>query len=331
MTCDAIRWLLQDEIVSELRHIGPVNTAMLEKVENHVKQSEDHVSCISRGIPLQFVFGAEQSMEVFVKEFEKFSLPEFLLKKVNEYYYLSGFPDDVPVRLTLKNETVSGLLQPPIECDVKAASDKNDVGNEVEEREILSWAETQKGAHIVMNEETREEENTPFHLEECSSPPNPDCGLESRQVDVPDAQAGTQSPRLAQEQSEAFHAADISQPLPTVAVSLDEGIKKDGDSSKRQHLSQIGRQHRTEVDFAAPEAVTPAKDITFTSSAESTPVGSLLNHGADSINGTTEEEASPRTLQQADACLADDVTETLQFWLVMRVFDNHVDIFFHQR
>ena len=69
ITIDAIRWLLQDEIVSELRHIGPVNRSMLEKVEHHVKQSEDHPSCISRHVRLQFVFGAERSLELFVKEF----------------------------------------------------------------------------------------------------------------------------------------------------------------------------------------------------------------------------------------------------------------------
>ena len=89
ITCDAIRWLLHDEIVSELRHIGPVTTTMLEKVESHVKQSEDHPSCISRPVRLQFVYGAEQSLELFVKEFEKMNLPEYLLNNVEKYYYLT--------------------------------------------------------------------------------------------------------------------------------------------------------------------------------------------------------------------------------------------------
>lgn len=91
ITCDAIRWLLQDEIVSELRHIGPVTRPMLEKVENHVKQSEDHPSCISRHVRLQFVYGAEQSLELFVKEFERISLPEYLLNNVEKYYYLTRY------------------------------------------------------------------------------------------------------------------------------------------------------------------------------------------------------------------------------------------------
>ena len=90
-TCDAIRWLLQDEIVSELRHISPVTWSMLEKVENHVKQSEDHPSCFSRHVRLQFVYGAEQSLELFVKEFERINLPEYLLNNVETYYYLTRY------------------------------------------------------------------------------------------------------------------------------------------------------------------------------------------------------------------------------------------------
>ena len=90
-TCESIRWLLQDEVVSELRHIGPVNISVLEKVENHVKQSDDHPSCISRHVRLQFVYGAEQSLELFVKEFERINLPEYLLNNVENYYYLTRY------------------------------------------------------------------------------------------------------------------------------------------------------------------------------------------------------------------------------------------------
>ena len=66
---------------------------MLEKVESHVKQSEDHPSCISRLVRLQFVYGAEQSLELFVKEFEKMNLPEYLLNNVEKYYYLTRYFD----------------------------------------------------------------------------------------------------------------------------------------------------------------------------------------------------------------------------------------------
>ena len=90
-TCDAIRWLLQDEIVSELRHIGSVTTKMLEKVERHVTQSESPSSCFSRNVRLQFVCGAEQSLKLFFKEFERITLPEYSLKNVEKYYYLTRY------------------------------------------------------------------------------------------------------------------------------------------------------------------------------------------------------------------------------------------------
>lgn len=79
-TCDAIRWLLQDEIVSELRHIGPVTEKMLETVEKHVTQSKNPSSCFSRDVRLQFVCSTEQSLRLFFKEFERITLQEYSLK-----------------------------------------------------------------------------------------------------------------------------------------------------------------------------------------------------------------------------------------------------------
>lgn len=90
-TCDAIRWLLQDEIVSELRHIGPVTEKMLETVEKHVTQSKNPSSCFSRDVRLQFVCSAEQSLSLFFKEFERITLQEYSLKSVEKYYFLTRY------------------------------------------------------------------------------------------------------------------------------------------------------------------------------------------------------------------------------------------------
>ncbi|XP_020912267.1 KICSTOR complex protein SZT2 isoform X2 [Exaiptasia diaphana] len=85
-----VQWLLQDEVVSELRHTGPYTTATLDKVERHVQKSEGHPMCIYRNISLQFVFGAEQSMELFMKEFEEMNSLDYKLNKVEDYYYLTS-------------------------------------------------------------------------------------------------------------------------------------------------------------------------------------------------------------------------------------------------
>lgn len=86
--CDQIQWLLQDEIVGELRHASTVTLPTLEKVAAHVQEFSHHSSCILRPVPLHFVFGAEKSMELFVKEFEKIEIEDYHMKILSPYYYL---------------------------------------------------------------------------------------------------------------------------------------------------------------------------------------------------------------------------------------------------
>lgn len=60
-----IRWLLEDEIVSALRHSRVIASATLNKVAEHVFQSNGRSHCHCEEVPLQFVFGPEQSLEKF--------------------------------------------------------------------------------------------------------------------------------------------------------------------------------------------------------------------------------------------------------------------------
>uniref|UniRef100_A0A3Q2CCB1 SZT2 subunit of KICSTOR complex n=1 Tax=Cyprinodon variegatus TaxID=28743 RepID=A0A3Q2CCB1_CYPVA len=60
-----IRWLLEDEIVSALRHSRVIASATLNKVAEHVFQSNGRPHCHCEEVPLQFVFGPEQSLEKF--------------------------------------------------------------------------------------------------------------------------------------------------------------------------------------------------------------------------------------------------------------------------
>ena len=60
-----IRWLLEDEIVSALRHSRVISSATLQKVAEHVLRSSGRPHCHCEDVPLQFVFGPEQSLEKF--------------------------------------------------------------------------------------------------------------------------------------------------------------------------------------------------------------------------------------------------------------------------
>lgn len=63
--CVQIRWLLEDEIVSALRHSRVISLATLQKVAEHVLRSSGQPHCHCEDVPLQFVFGPELSLEKF--------------------------------------------------------------------------------------------------------------------------------------------------------------------------------------------------------------------------------------------------------------------------
>ena len=319
ITCDAIHWLLQDEIVSELRHIGPVNKSMLEKVEAHVKQSEDHSSCISRDVRLQFVFGAEQSMELFVKEFKKINLPEYVLNNAEKYYYLTSFVEKqvaVTLPLVLEGDTSDSVrqLEKSLEDQNDALTPKAvmDAGKGTEEIAIPLEVENTVDTHTTANEGLLAiyvEKQSTIALQEESTPPR-----------TPDSSIGP----------------------PAVTVSFQEDPVENGETtppSKHPHIGEVGKQHPTQEEPDSPAAATPVKDSSFASSAGSTPVGKLIIPAADvsmadSSNTAAEDDESgtpsPCTPHQEEH--RDEIAEEyLQFWLVMRIFDNEVGISFHRR
>uniref|UniRef100_A0A8C9L0G8 SZT2 subunit of KICSTOR complex n=1 Tax=Serinus canaria TaxID=9135 RepID=A0A8C9L0G8_SERCA len=85
-----IRWLLDDEIVSALRHSQVISTSILHKVATHIYNSKGRPSCHSEVVLLQFVFGPEHSLEKFKEEFRRMSLPGYMLNaEGNDYHYIS--------------------------------------------------------------------------------------------------------------------------------------------------------------------------------------------------------------------------------------------------
>lgn len=89
-TMDEIRWLLEDEIVSALRNSRFISPAMLQKVTEHVLRSNGRPHCQCEEVPLQFVFGPEQSLEKFKEEFRRMSFSGYVLNAEHDsFYYLS--------------------------------------------------------------------------------------------------------------------------------------------------------------------------------------------------------------------------------------------------
>ncbi|XP_078582766.1 KICSTOR complex protein SZT2-like isoform X1 [Branchiostoma floridae x Branchiostoma japonicum] len=96
---DQVKFLLKDEITAALRLIQPVTIETLEKVAAHVHDSScrletglsvnplDLPLTIQEDVPLQFVFGSDQSHAKFVEALDDLQLPGYKLEKVWPWYY----------------------------------------------------------------------------------------------------------------------------------------------------------------------------------------------------------------------------------------------------
>ncbi|XP_052521973.1 KICSTOR complex protein SZT2 isoform X3 [Tympanuchus pallidicinctus] len=89
-TMNEIRWLLDDEIVSALRHSQVISTSILHRVATHIYNSKGRPSCHSEVVLLQFVFGPEHSLEKFKEEFRRMALPGYVINaEGSDYHYIS--------------------------------------------------------------------------------------------------------------------------------------------------------------------------------------------------------------------------------------------------
>ncbi|XP_017949036.2 KICSTOR complex protein SZT2 isoform X4 [Xenopus tropicalis] len=89
-TMNEIRWLLEDELVSALRHSGVISKSVLQKVVSHICESEGRQHCYRELVQLQFVFGPEHSLQKFKEEFRHLSISGYQLNEEEEdYYYVS--------------------------------------------------------------------------------------------------------------------------------------------------------------------------------------------------------------------------------------------------
>ena len=203
------------------------------------------------------------------------------------------------------------------------------------ESEDLVNAEIETEKENVVNAETGEAESNALFERKSNSEQFPETVVNDGLLAI---YSDKETTIVQEEETNDF---ETSVGLPTVTVSVDEypGEMQEGETtphSKHPHVSEVGKQQAVQG-----ETVTPVKDSSFTSSAGSTPVGTFMisvAEGSMTEDSSTavedgEEDSgtpSPRTPRQDEQnpTMAD---EYLQFWLVMRIFDDKVTIFFHRR
>ena len=90
-----INWLLSDEIVSISLDSYPICESTLEMVITHIENSTPSEFCFKKEVRLQFVFGNDNnvnydiSLNRFCESIARIKLPGFQLKQISDYYYIS--------------------------------------------------------------------------------------------------------------------------------------------------------------------------------------------------------------------------------------------------
>ncbi len=91
-------WLVADELVSIGRQATPISQPLLQAVYTHVQMTKSS-KCFSRLVPLKFVFGSNHSFAHFLQQLEALHMPNYVVNKTDDYYYLSpwiGSPGHAP-------------------------------------------------------------------------------------------------------------------------------------------------------------------------------------------------------------------------------------------
>ncbi|XP_048580524.1 KICSTOR complex protein SZT2 isoform X3 [Nematostella vectensis] len=352
VTCDSITWLLQDEIVSELRHRRPVTQDTLIKVERHVQKSEGHTFCNYRDVPLQFVFGAEQSMELFRKEFEEISVLEYRLDKVEDYYYLHYDGED-------RDEGVEGEDKRQKVVEHRPMASNVSLNKDEESDELLALMEGTLSRQSSVKEEEEEGEQPVDNIPEgvgaygaassintnLHTPIQGTTGEEKEQAER-DADSTGGTSFLAEVDSfvscEHCESTDLiekdtadansllsivtSAAMPATFPSGLEGFSTPVAGYSTPLCDPPSEQQLTPVQAPADEAENfkhkdepSSPGITI----ETSPKGEEPSH--EDVFSTSDNETSSDSIPRSPR------RGMLEFWLVMRIYDNQVDIYFHRR
>ncbi|XP_042078063.1 KICSTOR complex protein SZT2 isoform X8 [Haplochromis burtoni] len=295
-TMDEIRWLLEDEIVSALRHSRVIGPATLQKVAEHVLRSSGRPHCHCEEVPLQFVFGPEQSLEKFKEEFRRMSFSGYVLNGEQAGFYYMSLSRLHPQRIRETERLSESTASPPqhpaaatISCSAAAQAETTTLESEAE-AQADSESEDRKPASVAAD---------------ALSDTTPDAG-ESVAALKPEADDSVSmvgdrgQPSTPQLQAESCTEAS-SPPKTPSSVSLAESV---------QSASHSGGKLR------------PSRVQSVVSSQ-----GSLDSDMQGYDGGSSDSECESPTLdeQECQARLMPD------FWLIVKIHQDRVTVYSHSR
>ncbi|KAM8805626.1 KICSTOR complex protein SZT2 [Eudromia elegans] len=291
-TMNEIRWLLDDEIVSALRHSQVINTAILHRVATHIYNSKGRPSCHSEVVLLQFVFGPEHSLEKFKEEFRRMALPGYVLNaEGSDYHYISI--SRLHSRRAAPNTLGTPSLQQPSGGDARTA-----LGQAGQEGSSEAEAESSELPHAssVLPEEARSLwEWSESERNIAPNTVNPIDGGSHVQDEVP-----REAQNLEQSQVSGHDSLEETA-LETTIQSLPSSSSEKGNSSSKQRPSRVQ---------------------SLVSSQGSMDSDHL---GYDGGSSDSEYEEALMSDQEPRCPLMPD------FWLIIKIQQDRVEVYYHTR
>ncbi|KAM6327692.1 KICSTOR complex protein SZT2 isoform 2-T2 [Podargus strigoides] len=314
-TMNEIRWLLDDEIVSALRHSQVISTSILHRVATHIYNSKGRPSCHSEVVLLQFVFGPEHSLEKFKQEFRRMALPGYMLNaEGSDYYYVSI--SRLRSRRAAPNTSGTSCLQQPAGGGTRTA-----LGQAGQEGSSEAEAENSVLHHAscVLPEEAQGLWGWPeSETRVVPDPGNTIRGGSHTQEEVP-------GEMLSPEQSRApGHDSLEEATLETTIQSLPSSSSEKGNSEKSPLVTPSAASLADSVTQSreGSSKQRPSRVQSLVSSQGSMDSDHL---GYDGGSSDSEYEEALMSDQEPRCPLMPD------FWLIIKIQQDRVEVYYHTR
>ncbi|XP_051752383.1 KICSTOR complex protein SZT2-like isoform X3 [Ctenopharyngodon idella] len=319
-TMDEIRWLLEDEIVSALRHSSVINSSTLQKVSEHVCHSSGRPQCHCEVVPLQFVFGPEQSLEKFQEEFKRLSFPGYLLNAEQYNFHYVSLSRQQSHRLQAARQLSNITAQ-------------YSTGTETTSKQTSLCPELEDGAKVTANISTLDKEVEPKKKELDAE--QVECGVAAHQQARDD---GDMRPAAADSASESL--SETSEPGQVKQTDAEE-TRPQSAVSGAAHL-QMGSSTERSSDHTSPPKTPSAASLAESVQSATHSSGKLRPSRVQSVvssqgsldsdmlgydGGSSDSECEGPTMNEQER----QMPLMPDFWLIIRIHQDRVEVFSHAR
>ncbi|XP_039985270.1 KICSTOR complex protein SZT2 isoform X9 [Xiphias gladius] len=307
-TIDEIRWLLEDEIVSALRHSRVISSATLQKVEEHVLRSIGRPHCHCEDVPLQFVFGPEQSLEKFKEEFRRISFSGYVLNGQQDSFYYMSLSRLHPQRIHATkrlSESTTDPLQHTTPCSAGAQMEDVMLESEAEAQAAEAESESEDKKSISVAADAPSDTTADASELIRASKPEADDTVYQSSVSMVGERGQPSTPQL---QTDCC-TEPKSPPKTPSSVSLAESMQSASHKMSNCLSSGCGKLRPSRVQSVVSSQ------------------GSLDSDMQGYDGGSSDSECESPTLdeQECQSPLMPD------FWLIVKIHQDRVKVYSHSR